>query len=117
VPPLSKPEPPPEPAPESTRKVVSVLPNAVVVVSPATVVVAPSTVVVVAPAAVVVVAPAAVVVGAHRVAPPPVLRHVHAAMPEALEALFMRMFAKVPRFRPSAAEVRAELVAIRVALG
>ncbi len=57
------------------------------------------------------------VVRAHLEAPPPVLRHVHAAMPEALEALFMRMFAKVPRFRPSAAEVRAELVAIRVALG
>ena len=30
---------------------------------------------------------------------------------------FMRMFAKVPRFRPSAAEVRAELAVIRAALG
>ena len=45
------------------------------------------------------------------------LRHVLSAMPEALEALFMRMFAKVPRFRPSAAEARAELASIRAALG
>lgn len=57
------------------------------------------------------------VVQAHIAAPPPVLRHLHPSMPVALEALFMRMFAKVARFRPTAAEVRAELSSIRAALG
>lgn len=53
---------------------------------------------------------------AHVQAPPPVLRAVSPAMPEALEALLMRMFAKVPRFRPTALEVRTELAAARAAL-
>ncbi len=57
------------------------------------------------------------VVQAHLDAPPPVLRQVHASMPAALEALLMRMFAKVARFRPTAAEVRAELTAVRAAVG
>lgn len=57
------------------------------------------------------------VVEAHLAAPPPVLRQVNAAMPEALEALLMRMFAKVPRFRPNASDVRAELHALRTVLG
>ncbi len=53
------------------------------------------------------------VVQAHLQAPPPVLRQMQPTMPGALEALLMRMFAKVARFRPSAAEVRAELDAVR----
>jgi serine/threonine protein kinase len=57
------------------------------------------------------------VVQAHLNAPPPVLRQVHASMPVALEALLMRMFAKVARFRPTASEVRAELSAVRASLG
>jgi len=50
---------------------------------------------------------------AHVEAPPPVLRSVLPGTPEPLEALFMRMFAKVPRFRPTALEVRSELMALR----
>lgn len=53
---------------------------------------------------------------AHVSAPPPVLRDFAPAMPEPLEALLMRMFAKVPRFRPTALEVRTELSAVRAAL-
>jgi serine/threonine-protein kinase len=53
---------------------------------------------------------------AHVQSPPPVLRAVSPAMPEAVEALLMRMFAKVPRFRPTALEVRSELSAARAAL-
>ncbi len=57
------------------------------------------------------------VVQAHLSAPPPVLRHVQPSMPLALEALLMRMFAKVARFRPTASEVRSELTSIRATLG
>lgn len=57
------------------------------------------------------------VVQSHLSAPPPVLRQVHASMPAALEALLMRMFAKVARFRPTASEVRSELSTIRASLG
>lgn len=56
------------------------------------------------------------VVQAHLNAPPPVLRQVRASMPGSLEALLMRMFAKVARFRPTAAEARVELTAIRTSL-
>lgn len=57
------------------------------------------------------------VVQSHLSAPPPVLRHVQPSMPVALEALLMRMFAKVARFRPTASEVRTELSSIRATLG
>ena len=57
------------------------------------------------------------VLHAHLNAPAPVLRQVMPAMPEALEALLMRMFAKVPRFRPSASDVRAELSGLRASMG
>jgi eukaryotic-like serine/threonine-protein kinase len=49
------------------------------------------------------------VVRRHLEAPPPVLRQTVSSMPAELEALLMRTFAKVPRFRPSALDVDEEL--------
>jgi serine/threonine-protein kinase len=49
----------------------------------------------------------------HLQAPPPVVRQFDPSLPLALEALLARMLAKVPRFRPSAAEVARELQAFR----
>lgn len=57
------------------------------------------------------------VVQSHLDAPPPVLRQVQPSMPPALEALLMRLFAKVARFRPTASEARAELTAVRASAG
>ncbi len=49
----------------------------------------------------------------HLQSPVPVLRHVNPSMPAELEALLARMLAKVPRFRPTAAEVAKALHALR----
>ncbi|MBI5512127.1 MAG: serine/threonine protein kinase [Deltaproteobacteria bacterium] len=57
--------------------------------------------------------PVAEVVQQHLNAPPPVLRQYDPQLPQALEALLARMLAKVPRFRPAAAEVARELQALR----
>lgn len=50
---------------------------------------------------------------AHLDAPAPVLRHVDPTMPRELEALLARMLAKRAQFRPTAADVRRELSALR----
>lgn len=48
----------------------------------------------------------------HLHSPAPVLRQVNPNLPRALEALLARMFAKLPRFRPSAAEAAQEIRAM-----
>lgn len=45
----------------------------------------------------------------HLHSPAPVLRQVNPNLPRALEALLARMFAKLPRFRPTAAEAALEI--------
>jgi eukaryotic-like serine/threonine-protein kinase len=52
------------------------------------------------------------VIAQHLDAPAPVLRQAAPALPKALEALLAKMFAKLPRFRPTPAEVRAALAAL-----
>ncbi|MBL8605448.1 MAG: protein kinase [Myxococcales bacterium] len=53
------------------------------------------------------------IVRQHLEAPAPVLRFALEGAPRALEALLAKMFAKVPRFRPTLAEVRQGLDAVR----
>ncbi len=54
----------------------------------------------------------AAVIAQHLDAPAPVLRHAAPALPRALEALLARMFAKLPRFRPTPTEVRTTLATL-----
>gem|GEM_PF-1356263 len=52
------------------------------------------------------------VIAQHLDAPAPVLRQAAPALPKELEGLLAKMFAKLPRFRPTPAEVRAALAAL-----
>ena len=54
----------------------------------------------------------AAVIAQHLDAPAPVLRHAAPALPRELEGLLARMFAKLPRFRPTPTEVRTTLATL-----
>lgn len=56
------------------------------------------------------------IVRAHLDAPAPVLREVDPTMPRGLEGLIARLLAKRPQYRPSAADTRRELAALRATL-